>query len=133
VIKRVSITTDDGIQNLPLGTPVQIVAQTNLDARIQLADGTQLTVTADQITADANLARQFVAADQVGRRPIAVANTAPQGAPRAAPAGAVAAASPQSAPVAQATPPVWHPMTGTSLDQKAQPTSTVVNPPKKKK
>ncbi len=147
VIKRVSVTTDFGIQSVPLGTPVQVTARTNLDCKIRLTDGTELTVTPDQLTNDANLAKQIAtdatvadaeradaararaAVDAASRRPLAAANTMPQ----ASTAGAGAVPPAPAGQPAQATPPVWYPLTGTMLDQKAASTGTVVNPPRKKK
>jgi len=162
LIKRVSVTTDSGILNVPPGTAVEVIEKSTLGYKVRLADGTALDATPDQISTDLRLVNQIVGGERAAYAARAEAlrvrgeaeqarhrqQTAAEATPLPNRSTANASSTPPVPQVfsAQFTPLTPRPVTGTMLDrkttgdgttmldEKATDTGTKVNPmrPKKK-
>jgi len=139
--ERISITRNDGIQSVMIGTKVTFVRPVKDGMKVKLADGTELAVTTRQVTQDSGVAKGLADQEQAQAdagaaeaRARAEARTAEESARREKEITAAIEYVRQAqgaTPNAPATPRPWG-LTGSALDEKPRVVATIRPPAKKK-
>jgi hypothetical protein len=143
LVQRISVATETGICSVPIGTEAVLVNKGKNGMKIRLSDGTELIVTAEQLTQDAALAgrladeeRRKTAVSTEITRARAQAQIAVENARRereeAAAQDYIRRAEKNDPPAPPATPRPWG-LIGSALDEKPKVVATIKAPKKQKK